>query len=283
MRLTPQIAYNLAEQAHRVGLPVAPELEHVIAQDTGMATLYAFNIHGPWPEVEHMILQDPEWADLYKHDVLGVPKVVSIGWEDFAEALHLGYDGPDEFLVMDNAGNEAHSWLQENTRGSVPDVVREEVRLAIEQGISDHWSLRSVLTRALNVQRLVDAINDWSKRGQQMSIYERKIPVGAGISQWGSGEDGLSFSVHSPFLAAYIEAVYCVSGFGDEGLKLGDVEGRDVAATMRRIAECEGWSFKLDLDRWDEHRRHPSHRELMTVYNDAMSAHRRSKRSRSRK
>ena len=67
-------------------------------------------------------------------------------------------------------------------------------------------------------------------------------------------------------MIAYAEAAYGAEGFGDEGSNLKDMDGSSVAATMRRIRECEGSGFRLDLDRWDEQRSHPTYQDLEKVF-----------------
>lgn len=201
---------------------------------------------------------------------------VFISWQEFSQALGLDYEEPDGFAASDMAWEQAQSWLAEHTAGDstpIPDEVQDGVRFAIEQAISDHWGIGKVLSHNLGIDRLVDAVNVWSKRGKQMNIYEplnRSLPAGIAITNWSSDTEGVTFVIKRPFLVAYIEAAYCVSSFGDEGLNLKDMDGRSVAATMRRIAECEGWRISLPLDRWDEMRRRPTYHELAKIHNEAM-------------
>ena len=207
---------------------------------------------------------------------------VFIGWQEFSEALGLDYKGLDDDAAFSMAWEQAQEWLADyvghgrdlvNPVDPVPVELQDEVRFAVEQAISDHWSIEKVLSHNLNIDRLVEVVNEWSKRGKQMNIYEplnRPLPAGIAITNWSSDTEGVTFMLKRPFIVAYIEAAYCVSSFGDEGLNLKDMDGNSVAATMRRIAECEGWKIGLDLDRWDETRHHPTYQELVKVYNEAM-------------
>ena len=199
---------------------------------------------------------------------------VHITWEKLSKALGLDYDGPDEFSVMDQASSEARQWLKEyadNNDLEVDDISEEaqdEVRFAIEQAISDHWSVQHVLDRVLDLDGLVHNVNVWCRRGPQMQIYSssrRKLHGGNDGVHHVQADDGVYFFLSRPFLVAYIEAVYCVEGFGDEGANLRDMDGYSVAATMRRISECEGNKIKLDLNRWDEQRSHPTYQDLEKV------------------
>jgi len=199
---------------------------------------------------------------------------VNITWEQLAKALHLGYEGPDEFFVMDQASDEARQWIKEYTANngidSISEEAKDQVLFAIEESLSNHWSLANVLSKNLDLSGLVDSVNIWSERGPQMAgIYERELPSGKGIIDWGTGSDGVWFKLARPFLVAYIEAAYCVSSFGDEGLNLKDMEGWSVAATMHRIAECEGSEIRLDLDRWDDRRHGPSYWDLEKIVKNA--------------
>jgi len=195
---------------------------------------------------------------------------VNITWEQLAKALHLGYEGPDDNMLFHSASEETHQWINEytakNDLDSISDEAESEVLFAIEGSLLDHWSLENILTKILDLSGLVDSVNIWSERGPQMAgIYQRKLPSGKGIIDWGISSDGVWFKLARPFLVAYIEAAYCVSSFGDEGLNLKDMEGWSVAATMHRIAECEGSKIRLDLDRWDDRRHGLSYWDLEKI------------------
>lgn len=193
---------------------------------------------------------------------------VKLTWEKLSKALGLDYDGPDEFSVMDQASDESRQWLSEYASNNdlevddIPEDVQDEVRFAIERAILDHWSVANVLERILDLDGLVHNVNVWSKRGMQMVIYDRKLPAGVGITAYGTNSEGVWFNIARPFLVAHAEAIFCVSSISDEGTNLRDMDGYSVAATMRRINECEGNSKRLDLDRWDEMRHKPSYQDL---------------------
>ncbi len=74
-KLTPEIAYNLADRLYQASGERNARLESVIAQDPRMACWYAISVlKGPWPEAESVIVQDKIHARLYK-DLLRTPEV----------------------------------------------------------------------------------------------------------------------------------------------------------------------------------------------------------------
>jgi hypothetical protein len=203
---------------------------------------------------------------------------VSLPVDQFLKRLGIDYEVDEDMMSM-NAYEQARDfireWVNEENTGrdeddlisedDVPENVFMEVLTAIEWAMQAHWSPARI-AEELDIDGLVDAVNQWSRRGMQMNIYQRKLHAGEGISGWGISKDGnIWFDLKNPFLIAYIEAAYCVLGVGDEGEELEDMEGRSVAATMRRIAECEGWKIRLDLDRHDESRSGPTWVDLSKI------------------
>ncbi len=74
MRLTLQIAYNLAEALFNASGERDEHLESVIAQDTERAYWYARDVlKGPFPEAEPAIMQHSKFAVWYAQDVLKAP------------------------------------------------------------------------------------------------------------------------------------------------------------------------------------------------------------------
>ena len=200
----------------------------------------------------------------------GTKTLPEISWMDFAKTLRLNYD-PDrlDIQLSEYAFEQAHGWIQEYEKDSEVELgeeLKDQIRFKIEEGMQDHWSLQKVLSRNLDIEGLVDLVNQWSKRGQQMAIYEgRDLPAGEGITSFSSGDDGIVFTIAEPFMIAFIEAAYCVISTGDEGLTIEDMDGGNVAATMRRITECEGSKIKFDLDRWGEQQSSPSYQDLAKI------------------
>lgn len=199
-------------------------------------------------------------------------KKVKITWEEFAKEAGFDYAGTSdpriEESLMDQSSQESLDFIKEYEQKEGiewdSDDERDEARMIAEQIISDslghHWSVQHVIERVVNLDDLVNRVNQWSERGQQMQIYEeRVIKAGEGIVNYETDAEGLTFTLADPFMIAYIEAAYCVMSIGDEGMTIKDMDGGNVAATMRRIAECEGTGLRLDLDRWDEFRHGPSY------------------------
>lgn len=191
-------------------------------------------------------------------------------WGDFAKALGIEYDFDRmEGMISDQAFEEANQWIQEYEKDNNVELgedLKDQIRFLIEEGISNHWSLANVLEKNLNLDGLVDSVNEWSQRGQQMAIYEdRELPAGKGIVSYDSDYEGITFTIAEPFIIAYIEAVYCVMSIGDEGMTLEDMGPESVPRVIKWIAECEGWSVDLDLDRWDERRNYPRYTDLVKL------------------
>ena len=74
-KLTPQIAYNLAERLYEVTGERNARLESMIAQDRYYAYSYAVDVlSGPFPEAEPVFAQDSYYARAYVRDVLKTPE-----------------------------------------------------------------------------------------------------------------------------------------------------------------------------------------------------------------
>ena len=189
-----------------------------------------------------------------------------LSWEEFASILGVKYDYDRvEPQLLDNAFEQAEAWIKEYENDAdveLGDDLREQIRFAVQDGMSDHWAPQKVLSENLNIESLVDSVNEWSKRGQQAAIYERELPAGEGITDWSSDYEGIQFTIANPILIAYIEAAFCVLSIGDEGSELDEIDAKQVVTTMRRIAECEGRRIDLDLDRWEDKQRGPSYSDL---------------------
>lgn len=70
-KLTPEIAYNLAEALYAASGERDERLESVIAQAPEYACWYArYVLKGPWPEAELVIVQDSLYSYLYAKRVL---------------------------------------------------------------------------------------------------------------------------------------------------------------------------------------------------------------------
>lgn len=199
-----------------------------------------------------------------------VQKTKKITWEEFAKALGLDYTGPDEGLLMDSALEQGAEFIKEYEQDIEWENDEERDRalqIAVDEiwmGMEAHWSVQHVLDRVLNLDDLVGNVNEWSERGQQMQIYEeRVIKAGEGITNVKTDDEGITFTLAPPFMIAYIEAAYCVMSIGDEGMDISDMDSHNVAATMQRIAECEGRKISLDLDRWEEMRTKPSYSDVV--------------------
>ena len=191
-----------------------------------------------------------------------------ISWEEFAKGIGIKYTGADEHQIGDYASEQASGWVKEYEEANNVKIemdLADEIRFKIEEGIGDHWSLQNVMTKAFDLDKGVDVVNQWSKRGQQMDLGGRQLAPGQGLTGVSPGDNGIVFTIAEPFLIAYIEAAYCVLSTGDEGLTLDEMDGGDVAATMRRIAKCEGWSFDLDLDRWGDQQNRPTYQDLEKI------------------
>ncbi len=73
-KLTPQIAYNLAEALYNASGERDERLESVIAQDASWACYYAkYVLQSPWPEAAQVIAQDAYWAYEYARAILKTP------------------------------------------------------------------------------------------------------------------------------------------------------------------------------------------------------------------
>lgn len=192
-----------------------------------------------------------------------------ISWTDFGGLLGIEYDDDKLFhQIADSSFEEAKSWIEEyesDSETQLSEDVKDEIRMAIEQGASDHWSNFNVFSNNIPLEQLVDDANSWSKRGTQMAIYDRELPSGEGIVTWESDWEGVQFTVAEPFLVALAESVYAVLGFADEGYELDDVNAKMVVRTMARIAEAEGRGIDMDLDRWDDRRKGPRYEDLVKI------------------
>lgn len=192
-----------------------------------------------------------------------------ISWTDLGALLGIEYDDDKLFHQMgDSAYEEGKQWIAEyekDTEQELSTEVKEEIVMAIEQGIADHWSNYNVFSNNIPLEDLVDDVNQWSKRGTQMAIYDRELPAGEGIVTWESDYEGVQFTVAEPFLVALAESIYAVMGFADEGYELDDVDAKMVVRTMARIAEAEGRRIDMDLDRWDDRRKGPRYEDLEKI------------------
>jgi len=195
-----------------------------------------------------------------------LPKIT---WEDFFKALGVKYDFDRiEPQIMDQAFEEANQWIQEYEKDENVELggdLQEQIRFLIEEGILDHWSPAKVIENNLDLEGLVDSVNEWSQRGQQMAQFEaEKRPAGKGLDYM-ADYDGIVFTVFEPFLVAYTESVYCVMSIGDEGMTLDDMNEKSVPRVMKWIAECEGRRIDMDLDRWEESRNYPTYSDLVKL------------------
>lgn len=182
---------------------------------------------------------------------------VRIPWSDLSSVLGLEYTGPDAEILSDMAGTQTRAWVEEYERQnealSEEDV--DELRQAFLENLEQHWSLRSVITNKVDIDKLVDHINSWSNRGMHSAIYHRTLKGGDGILDWETEEDGLVFTLAPPFLIAIIESNYCISSEDDSGLLFKDVVAADLLGTIRDIYACEGLEpMTVDLSGWDDYR-----------------------------
>jgi hypothetical protein len=199
-------------------------------------------------------------------------KPITISWSDFAKALGLELsDTPlEDYEGIDAAYEAGNAFIREyevENEVELSEDAKQQVINEFSMSLETHWSPAKVMYRNLKLDSLVDNVNDWSKRGPQMAIYERELASGTAIASVDETEQGLTLSIEEPFLIAYAEAAYAVHGVADEGKELDDVDAKDVANVMRWIAEAEGRSIDnyLDLDRWDQQWGGPSHRTVTDI------------------
>jgi hypothetical protein len=198
-------------------------------------------------------------------------KVVKISWTEFAKALgiELSESPLEDYGGLDTAyeagNNFIHEYQVEN-EVELSEDAKQEILDQFSMSVEAHWSPTKIMSYVFPTDTWVDRVNNWSKRGPQMAIYDRELQSGTAIPSWSEEGDDIVFTIDEPFLVAYAEGAYAVHGIADEGRTLDDVGAEDVARVMGWIKEAEGGGgFDLDLDRWDERWNGPNYGTLRGI------------------
>lgn len=201
-----------------------------------------------------------------------MPKSVNISWTDFVKALglNLSQSPLEDYGGIDFAYETGNQWIHDyqlENEVELSEDAKQEIIDEFSMSIEAHWSIPQIMQYNFPLDTWVDKVNAWSKRGPQMSIYDRNLIAGTAIMSSNETDDGVEFMLDEPFLIAYAEAAYAVHGVGDEGYELGDMGGEEVARVMGWIGEAEGHGIEnsLNLDDWDRHWQGPNYKRLRDI------------------